>query len=283
MKHEGARGLPTTSQFVARGAPTPTVPIQIGEAAPPVWCKLEFMNPSGSTKDRVAAHILLKAHREGALRPESTVVEASSGSTSIAMALVCAQLGVRFVAGRMLIEIPFIVVAFTLPFFGEGARVDVLGIALSVEGLWDMWNIVAKATLGLLTSVILAGTTQIADLLAGFDRLRMPAVITSIAGFMIRYLDVVLGEFRRMRIALRSRGYEPRWLGDLQPMGQSFGTMFVRSYERGERVYLAMASRGYRGTMPRMPGEVSPSPTAWVGALALPVVAWSLALAARFV
>ena len=98
MNPEGARALPTTSQFVASVTPTPLVPIRIGDAAPPVWCKLEFINPSGSTKDRVAAHILLRAHREGALRPDSTVVEASSGSTSIAMALVCAQLGVRFVA-----------------------------------------------------------------------------------------------------------------------------------------------------------------------------------------
>ena len=96
MNDEVARALPTTSQFVASIGPTPLVPIQIGECRHPVWCMLEFMNPSGSTKDRVAAHILLKALREGTLRPGSTVVEA--GSTSIAMALVCAQLGVWFVA-----------------------------------------------------------------------------------------------------------------------------------------------------------------------------------------
>jgi cysteine synthase A len=63
-----------------------------------VWCKLEFLNPSGSTKDRVASHILLKAWRRGEIGPGSLVVEASSGSTSIALALMCAQLGLRFVA-----------------------------------------------------------------------------------------------------------------------------------------------------------------------------------------
>jgi cysteine synthase A len=61
-------------------------------------CKLEFLNPSGSTKDRIARHILGKAWNEGRLKPGGWVVEASSGSTSIAMALTCAQLGARFLA-----------------------------------------------------------------------------------------------------------------------------------------------------------------------------------------
>jgi cysteine synthase len=65
---------------------------------PPLWCKLEFLNPSGSTKDRVARFVLEKAWRQGTLHPGSEVVEASSGSTSIALALTCAQLGLRFVA-----------------------------------------------------------------------------------------------------------------------------------------------------------------------------------------
>jgi cysteine synthase A len=77
---------------------TPLVPVALDDGQPPVWCKLEFLNPSGSTKDRVASYILLKAWREGVIGPGSLVVEASSGSTSIALALVCAQLGLRFLA-----------------------------------------------------------------------------------------------------------------------------------------------------------------------------------------
>jgi cysteine synthase A len=71
--------------------------VQLG-AGPVIWCKLEFLNPSGSTKDRIARYILSKALREGRVKPGGTVIEASSGSTSIAMALTCAQLGLRFVA-----------------------------------------------------------------------------------------------------------------------------------------------------------------------------------------
>lgn len=90
--------LPQRNFYINSLAPTPLVPVQIGDGDPLIWAKLEFLNPSGSTKDRIARHILEKAWREGRLRPGDTVIEASSGSTSIAMALACAQLGLRFIA-----------------------------------------------------------------------------------------------------------------------------------------------------------------------------------------
>jgi cysteine synthase A len=78
-------------------SPTPLVPTRF-EHGPRIWCKLDFLNPSGSTKDRIARFIVEKAWRERRIGRETTVVEASSGSTSIALALVCAQMGLRFVA-----------------------------------------------------------------------------------------------------------------------------------------------------------------------------------------
>jgi cysteine synthase A len=84
--------------YLNRLGPTPLVPIALDPDDSVVWCKLEFLNPSGSTKDRIARFILEKAWREGKLDANGTVIEASSGSTSIAMALACAQLGVRFIA-----------------------------------------------------------------------------------------------------------------------------------------------------------------------------------------
>jgi cysteine synthase A len=72
--------------------------VRLDDGGPTIWCKLEFLNPSGSTKDRIATYILSKALRRGEIAPGGTVVEASSGSTSIAMALAAAQLGIRFVA-----------------------------------------------------------------------------------------------------------------------------------------------------------------------------------------
>ncbi len=85
-------------RYLHRMAPTPLVPLTLHEGAPTIWCKLEFLNPSGSTKDRIARYILEKAWRTGQVGPGSVVVEASSGSTSIALALCCAQMGMKFIA-----------------------------------------------------------------------------------------------------------------------------------------------------------------------------------------
>ena len=89
--------LPATSYYLQMLSPTPLVPIRF-EDGPQIWCKLDFLNPSGSTKDRIARFIVEKAWRERRIGRETTVVEASSGSTSIALALVCAQMDLRFVA-----------------------------------------------------------------------------------------------------------------------------------------------------------------------------------------
>ena len=90
--------LPETNRYLDRTTPTPLIPVRLDSSGPSIWCKLEFLNPSGSTKDRIANFILSKALRRGRIAPGDTVVEASSGSTSIAMALASAQLGLRFVA-----------------------------------------------------------------------------------------------------------------------------------------------------------------------------------------
>jgi cysteine synthase A len=90
--------LPEINRYHDRTAPTPLVPVRLDNDGPTIWCKLEFLNPSGSTKDRIATYILSKALRRGEIAPGGIVIEASSGSTSIAMALASAQLGLRFIA-----------------------------------------------------------------------------------------------------------------------------------------------------------------------------------------
>jgi cysteine synthase A len=86
------------NQYAEKTAWPPLVPVQLESGAPVIWCKLEFLNPSGSTKDRIARYIIGKALRTGAVHAGDLVVEASSGSTSIALAMVCAQRGLRFTA-----------------------------------------------------------------------------------------------------------------------------------------------------------------------------------------
>jgi cysteine synthase len=79
-------------------AETPTVPLDDPVSGCTIWLKLEYQLPSGSTKDRLAAHVLAGAVADGRVHAGTTVVEASSGSTSIAFAMACAALGVRFLA-----------------------------------------------------------------------------------------------------------------------------------------------------------------------------------------
>ncbi len=90
--------LPSDCRFLNQIGPTPLVPVRLSPDGPRIFCKLEFLNPSGSTKDRIARYMLEKAWRLGQLQAGGTVIEASSGSTSIALALACAQMGLQFIA-----------------------------------------------------------------------------------------------------------------------------------------------------------------------------------------
>jgi cysteine synthase len=63
-----------------------------------MYVKCEFFNPLGSVKDRLAIAIIEDAERTGVLRPGQTVIEATSGNTGIALAMVCAAKGYPFVS-----------------------------------------------------------------------------------------------------------------------------------------------------------------------------------------
>jgi cobalt/nickel transport system permease protein len=153
-------------------------------------------------------------------------------------------------ARRLAIELPFLAFALALPFVVAGERVEVAGLALSRDGLLQAFGLVARATLGVALVIILAATTPVRALLAGLDRLRLPPVIVAVASFMVRYSVVVVEQMQRMRVARLSRGYAPRSLLSARAVALSLGSLFIRSYERGERVHLAMLSRGYTGTLP---------------------------------
>lgn len=75
--------------------------VRLGRVAPPhvrMLAKVEFFNPGGSVKDRLAYAIIADAEKRGALKPGQTVVEATSGNTGVALAMVCAARGYPFVA-----------------------------------------------------------------------------------------------------------------------------------------------------------------------------------------
>jgi cysteine synthase len=78
---------------------TPIVKInRLAPAGTTMYVKCEFFNPLSSVKDRLAIAIIEDAERNGTLKPGQTVVEATSGNTGIALAMVCAAKGYPFVA-----------------------------------------------------------------------------------------------------------------------------------------------------------------------------------------
>ena len=190
-----------------------------------------------------------------------------------------ARLPPLLVVRRMVVEVPFLLFALLLPVVTGGDRVDVLGLSLSESGLLGAFNILAKGSLGVVASIVLASTTTIRDLLHGLERLRLPRQLVLIASFMVRYADVLAAEMGRMKVARESRGFTATGLRAWPVLSKSLGALFLRSYERGERVHLAMRSRGFNGTMPvlrRQPTRAAQ----WATALALPAAAGVVAVSA---
>ena len=158
-----------------------------------------------------------------------------------------------YLAKRMVIELPFAIFAVLVPFVATGPKTTLLGLSVSEPGLVAAIALLIKGTVGVLASLTLAATTEAPDVLRGLQRLRMPEEIVQIMGFMIRYLDVVTAELSRMMIAMRSRGCDPKSPRHWPTLARAMGALFIRSYERGERVHLAMLSRGYDGRLPTQP------------------------------
>lgn len=173
---------------------------------------------------------------------------------------------------RSLIEIPFVFFAILMPFFGTGEKVQVGPFDLYREGLIAGSGIVIKGTLGVMTAIILSTSTTAREILRGLERLKLPVLMVQIASFMLRYVNVVNDEMERMKVARESRGFEATGIKHWKVLATAAGALFIRSYERGERVHLSMLSRGYEGVLPHEePPHVQSA--VWITAMMYPLVA----------
>ncbi len=205
------------------------------------------------------------------LTPASQVWAFVFYAVILSVVLVVARLPLRVVAPRMAVEIPFVVFALLLPLIGREPDIAVGPFRLSEAGLWAAWSILAKATLGVLVSVILAATTSTRDIVVALQRLHVPDVFVQILAAMLRYIHVVTAEWQRMERARRARGFTTRGPRAWPVLAHGSGTLFIRSYERGERVHLAMISRGYNGQLPQFAGAPRASLRQWAAALVVPL------------
>jgi cobalt/nickel transport system permease protein len=170
---------------------------------------------------------------------------------TISTLLAVARLPVFTIAKRATIEIPFVIFAFLMPFFSKGERFEILFFEISRPGAIAALSIITKGTLGVLTAILLSGSTPAREILRGFELLKMPSLLVQIMTFMLRYLNVITDEMERMKVARLSRGFEERGIRDWKFIAGTAGALFVRSYERGERVHTSMIARGYGGELPK--------------------------------
>ena len=185
---------------------------------------------------------------------------------------IAAKISILTLFRRALIEIPFIFFAILMPFFGTGEKFEIAGIELYREGLLAGTSIVVKGTLGVLAAVILSTTTTAREILRGLERLKLPAVMVQIASFMLRYVNVISDEMERMKVARESRGFIATGIKHWKVIATSAAALFIRSYERGERVHLAMLSRGFDGNLPTLVTDTV-TKQHWISALSVPVLA----------
>jgi cobalt/nickel transport system permease protein len=169
--------------------------------------------------------------------------------------LVCASgIPPRFILKRSLEMMPIVLcIAAFVPFAKPGVVIFTLSagpvhLPVTHTGLLLMWNVLIKAYLSIVCSILLINTTDFADLLKAFERLRVPGLLVMIISFMYRYLFVIEDELERINLARQSRAFrQSGWL-QIKTLANIVGVLFIRSYEKAEVVYTAMCCRGYTGT-----------------------------------
>lgn len=175
-------------------------------------------------------------------------------------AIAASKLPPRLVFGRALLALPFVAAAVPLIFTREGNTifsVPLVGWTASIEGLTSVASIMLRSWLAVLMAIVLTSCTTPIDLLRGLERLRTPRILAATIFFMYRYLFVIGGEGQRLMRARDSRsaisdrdlkaGGTVGWRGKV--LGNMVGSLFIRSYERSERIYAAMQARGYDGSI----------------------------------
>jgi cobalt/nickel transport system permease protein len=196
-----------------------------------------------------------------------------------------AHLGLKFIITRSLVALPFALAAITAIFSISGEPVFVLQIGswtlvATEAGLLRFISIMLRSWISIQAAIILTATTQFPDLIHALRHLKVPDILVSTVSFMYRYLFVLSDEMLRLLRARDARsaratigtkgGGSVFWRAKVA--GNMAGQLFLRSYERSERVYNAMLARGYYGTLLTLNPHVM-TQRDWVwGLLALVVI-----------
>jgi len=187
------------------------------------------------------------------LTPPLRAVEALLLVALVVAVTVLARLPLGRLLARSAAVLPFAAtIALLAPVTAAGGSWSATGISSAYAGGgWRIaWGIMSTAWFSAYLMVLLAASTRTADLLAALSALKVPDVFVMLLAFIARYVSVLGAQLRSLRTALASRAPQLKGTALLRSFGSIAGNLFVRSYERGERVYAAMLSRGYTGRLP---------------------------------
>ena len=180
---------------------------------------------------------------------------------------ILSTLGVGYVLKRAILAFPFVLAALPIIFTTPGAVWLELGIGsweltISLPGLVRFLSIALKSWLSVQAAIVLAASTPFPELLVAMRAVRIPRLLVAIFGLMWRYLFVLADEalrLNRARAARSGNSGQPgiKAGGDLawraRVTGGMAGNLFLRAFERSDRIYLAMVSRGYDGEVRSLP------------------------------
>jgi len=124
------------------------------------------------------------------------------------------------------------------------------GISIYAQSIEFAFILLVKFIICISFIILLSSTTKLQDMLEGASRMGLPAEFALALGMMIRYLFVFGYMFRKINETLQTKCFNAfdqhlPYRYRLRQLGYTIGTMFLRSYEQGERVYTSMLCRGY--------------------------------------
>jgi cobalt/nickel transport system permease protein len=194
------------------------------------------------------------------------------------------KLGMDFTFRRSFIALPFALAAVSAIFspLGNPLAEWTLGPFTLIPtdyGLIKFGSILLRSWLSVQAAILLVATTRFPDMIHAFEHLHVPAVLTTIVSFLYRYLFVLTDEVMRLLRARESRsatvaGYRSgrNVIWRARVTGNMAGQLFLRSYERSDRIYNAMLARGYSGQLRTLNPHVMKSRDWFFAALSLAII-----------
>ena len=134
--------------------------------------------------------------------------------------------------------------AIILPFL---IFIVILNIFFKKNGIGIALLILVRSFLSIMTLILLISTTKFSLILQTLSKWHLPKVLIIILSFMYRYFFILIDEMEKMMRAVKLRSHENNKLKIFKIFSHIIGILFIRSYERAERVYYAMVIRGFDG------------------------------------